>query len=77
MFLARKMCTDSLRGLRTFREPIECLKLGVWGSGCGQGGRSPGHKSAFGLQEAPGGFPRAKSEQELLEMEPDKFLNDF
>ena len=33
--------------------------------------------SAFGLQEAPGGFPRAESEKKLLEMEPDKFLNVF
>ena len=33
--------------------------------------------SAFGLQEAPGGFPRARSEKELLEMEPGKFFNDF
>ena len=34
--------------------------------------------SAFGLQEAPGGLPRAKSEKKkLLEMEPDKCLHDF
>ena len=33
--------------------------------------------SAFGLQEAPGGFPEAESEKRLLEMKPDNFFNDF
>ena len=33
--------------------------------------------SAFGLQEAPGGFPRARSEKELLEIEPNNGLTDF
>ena len=29
------------------------------------------------IMEAPGGFPRARSEKELLEMEPGRFFDDF